>query len=333
MRARAAELGVTLRPHLKTAKSIEVARATGADAITVSTLREAAFFLEHGIRDLTYAVGLDPAKIEACSSLVRSGARLSVITDDVGVAQALARRDAGIDVLVEIDVGQHRGGVDPEGDELLAIASAVPVRGVLAHAGHSYGATDTSTVRAIAEDERRLAVRAAQRLREAGHAIEVVSVGSTPTLIHAAHLDGVTEARAGVYTFFDRFQHALGSCGEDDLALTVLATVIGIRRHEGAILVDAGSLALSADRSMDGRGGGYGEARDLADRPLEGRPLVSRLNQEHGWIDVGARAGSFSVGDRLRIRPNHACITAAMHAGYHVIDGDQLAFWPRANGW
>lgn len=346
MQARARALGVRLRPHLKTAKSIEVARRTGARGITVSTLREAAYFLAHGLRDLTYAVGLEPSKLDACAALVARGAALTVITDDLEVARALSRERARfaspLRVLIEIDVGQHRGGVGPEDDALLAIAEAlssggaVELAGVIAHAGHAYGAPDVAAIRAIAEDERALALRAAERLRAAGHDARVVSVGSTPTAVHAAHLEGVTELRAGVYTFFDLFQQAIGSCDEDDLALTVLASVVGVRRAEGVAILDAGSLALSADSSLQRFGGGYGEVRDLRDAPLPGAPRVRSLNQEHGMVELGARAGAIRVGERVRVRPAHACITAAQHARYAVVEGDGervVALWERANGW
>ena len=341
MRERAATLGVALRPHLKTAKSIEVARRAADGAITVSTLREASYFLEHGVRDLTYAVGLEPAKIDACAQLVARGARLTVITDDADVARALVERDPALRVLIEIDVGQHRGGVDPESEALLVLADLLArgrrlrLAGVLAHAGHSYGAVSVAKITAIAEDERARTVRAARRLRDAGHDIDTVSVGSTPTAVHAAHLEGVTELRAGVYTFFDRFQHAIGSCDEDDLALTVLTSVIGVRRGEGVVVIDAGSLALSADRSMERFGGGYGEVRDLRDAPIaEGPVLVTSVNQEHGMI--AHPSWRARVGDRVRVRPNHACITAAMHASYAVVEGDDervIAHWDRVNGW
>lgn len=341
MLARSRALGVSLRPHLKTAKSIEVARRTGASGITVSTLREAAYFLAHGIRDLTYAVGLEPSKLGACAALAARGAVLTLITDDLEVARTLAREQAQLlcplRVLIEVDVGQHRGGVLPESDELLAIGDALGRRlvGVIAHAGHAYEAPDVSTIGQIAEEERAGAVRAAARLRSAGHEIGVVSVGSTPTAVHAAHLEGVTELRAGVYVFFDRFQHAIGSCDEDDLALTVLTSVVGVRREAGLVVVDAGSLALSADSSMVRFGGGFGEVRDLGDRALAGSPIVRSIHQEHGTIELGARAGSVQVGERFRIRPGHACITAAMHTGYAVVESDErvIAYWDRIHGW
>lgn len=339
MKARADALGVALRPHLKTAKSVDVARrAAPSGAITVSTLREAEHFLAHGVRDLTYAVGLEPGKLAACAALVARGAALTVITDDVEVARAIAASRIALRALIEIDVGQHRGGVDAESGSLLAIAGVLGDRlaGVLAHAGHAYGAESVAAIRTIAEDERGRAVRAAERLRAAGHEAPVVSVGSTPTAIHAAHLAGVTELRAGVYVFFDRFQQAIGSCAEEDLALTVLASVIGVRAAEGVVVIDAGSLALSADRSMARFGGGYGELRDRDDAPLPGRPIVSSVNQEHGIAHVGALASRLRVGDRLRVRPDHACITAAMHDRYHVLegDGDRVTdVWLRANGW
>ncbi|MDQ3037538.1 MAG: alanine racemase, partial [Myxococcota bacterium] len=169
MQARASGLGVALRQHVKTAKSLEVARIAGAAGalddmgpIAVSTLREAEHFVAHGARDITYAVGITPDRLARCGELVRRGARLRVITDDVAVAREIARAadadEIAIEVLIEIDVGQHRCGVDAESDALLAIADAVAagrharLAGVLAHAGHAYDASGVDALRAIAED-------------------------------------------------------------------------------------------------------------------------------------------------------------------------------------
>lgn len=342
MRAIAARLGVRLRPHLKTAKSMEVADVTLGDAAfrgaTVSTLEEAAYFVERGLRDLTYAVGITPQKLERIAALQRDGARIGVITDDVEVARAIGARAAALgasfDVWIEIDSGQHRGGVDPDDAALVAIGRAlassqrVTLRGVLTHAGQSYGSRSADGIARVAEEERASAVRAAERLRAASIACPEVSVGSTPTAVHAAHLDGVTELRAGVYVFGDLFQAAIGSCARDDLALSVLASVIG--RREGAVWIDAGALALTQDRSMDSLGGGYGEVVDLALRPLEAR--VDALNQVHGRV-VSDRPIDLRVGTRVRVLPNHACLTAAMFDRYYVVEENRVvAEWPRLRG-
>lgn len=353
MSARMRALGVDLRPHLKTAKSVEVARRATAGhsgAITVSTLCEAAAFARAGFTDMVYAVGITPDKLDAVAAIQATGAQLAVVTDSVAVARAIAAHPAGATVpfrvLIEIDSGAGRAGCAPDDPALPAIADAlasapgVELRGVLTHAGHAYHCRTTAEIEAVAEAERRAAVEAARRLREAGHACPVVSVGSTPTAVFARSLEGVTEARPGVYMFYDLFQLGLGCCAADDLALSVLASVIGHRPREGRLLIDAGALALSQDRSTaeQAEDQGYGRVAALADaRPLDGLKVVS-VNQEHGIVAAADGPVPFDrlpIGARLRVLPNHACMTAAAHDRYHVVAGDDriVAVWPRCNGW
>lgn len=322
----AARHGVRLRPHVKTAKSVDVAEVTLGDAefrgITVSTLAEAEHFAAAGYRDMTYAVGVVPSKLDA---LERLDADVGVCVDDLGVAEALAGRD--LRAWIEVDCGGARGGVDPEGADLLELARALDGRlaGVITHAGQSYGCASVDEVAEVAEQERAAAVRAAERVRAEGIACPDVSVGSTPTAVHARSLEGVTELRAGVYVFFDLFQHAIGSCARDDLAISVVASVISTTG--GSVWIDAGALALSTDRSMDRFGGGYGEVTALDGAPLPGRPRVGSVHQEHGRVDADADL-PLRVGDEVRVWPNHACMTAAMYDAYDL--GDTR--WPRLRG-
>ncbi|MEE8203078.1 MAG: alanine racemase [Alphaproteobacteria bacterium] len=346
-------LGVELRPHLKTAKSLEVAKLATAGhsgGVTVSTLDEAAYFARGGFRDITYAVGIVPSKLAEVAALARDGARIAVITDSVEVARAIAREaealDAEFRVLIEIDSGSHRAGVDPQDPALVEIARAldgaagVELRGVLTHAGHSYACRSAAEIEAVAEDERLAVVSAAERLRAAGFAAPVVSVGSTPTALFARDLSGVTEARPGVYVFHDLYQAGLGCCGLDDVALTVLASVIGHRPRHDHLLIDAGALALSQDRStahqredMD-----FGLVCDPSGaRPLAGL-RVTRVNQEHGFVEAPGGVMPFAelpIGSRVRVMPNHACMTAAAHDSYNVVDGgdEVVAVWQRTGGW
>ena len=351
MRGRLDRFGVRLRPHLKTAKSPAVAGlAVGPGGpITVSTLREAEGFAAAGFTDITYAVGIAPARFARAAALAARGVRLTVITDDVGTAAALAdfadHAGAGLRVLIEIDTGGRRGGLPPEDPQLTAVAAALArspaltLDGVLTHAGHSYDAADTSEIAGIAEAERAGAVEAAERLRAAGHPVTVVSTGSTPTATHAHRLDGVTEMRPGVYMFQDLQQHLLGSCAESDLALSVLATVIGHNRSAGKIVIDAGALALSKDRGAAARepGLGYGLVIGADGRaPAADRLAVTELHQEHGLIPAAGEApfAALPVGSRVRVLPNHACLTAAAFDRYHVLGADGgLEVWPRLNGW
>ncbi len=336
--------GVALRPHLKTAKSAEVARlaTTGqAGGITVSTLAEAEYFAARGFRDILYAVGIVPAKLDRAAALRAQGVDLILVTDDPDAAAAIAAHPGGHRALVEVDCGEHRAGMPVESETLLAVGRALgpACAGVMTHAGHSYSCASIAAIEALAEHERAVAVRAAERLRAIGARVDIVSVGSTPTALHARDLAGCTETRPGVYMFQDLFQTQIHSGARDDIAVTVLASVTGRRIAENQLVVDAGGMALSKDRSTASapRDYGFGLVLDALGRPALGEAIVARANQEHGVIvaDAPLPFDRLPVGTRLRIAPNHVCMMAAMYDRYHVVDGDDevVAVWDRINGW
>jgi D-serine deaminase-like pyridoxal phosphate-dependent protein len=219
-------------------------------------------------------------------------------------------------------------------------AAGIPVKGVLTHAGSSYECKTVDAIREVAEQERSLTVRAAERLRAAGFACPVVSIGSTPTALFAQHLEGVTEVRAGVFVFFDLVMAGLGVCSVDDVALSVLGTVIGQRPDKGWTLIDAGWMAMSRDRGTASQAvdQGYGIVCDADGRPIDDLIVVG-ANQEHGII--GHRSGKVEgalqlpVGTQVRILPNHACSTAAQYPRYEVLQGGRgvAATWDRFSGW
>jgi D-serine deaminase-like pyridoxal phosphate-dependent protein len=336
--------GVTLRPHMKTAKNAQVAdlAAPGKGPITVSTLAEARYFADHGFRDQIYAVGIVPAKLDAVAALNAAGNAVKIITDDLDVARAIAAHPGPLAALIEVDVGEGRAGVAPGSDALLAIAAALGPRlaGVVSHSGHSYAGRSEAEMAAIAEAERAGIVAAAERLRAAGHTVGIVSVGASPTAMYAAHLDGVTETRAGVYMMGDLLQGQIGTHPLDDIAVTVLASVIGRYPQRNAVLLDAGALALSKDRSTEGapRDWKFGRVLDLDGHATLGDAMVVRVHQEHGEVRTADGAplplDRLPVGARVRVAPNHVCLTAAAHAHYHVLEGGRLvATWERANFW
>ena len=354
MREHLAPFGVTFRPHLKTPKSIEAARRAierPDGPAMVSTLEEAEYFAGHGIRDLTYGVGIAPRKLDRIGRIRRQhGADLAILLDSLEQAEVVAawcKSEAHpLPVLIEIDADGHRAGVKPEhATTLLAIGRSLQqggavLRGVLCHAGGSYALSRPEDLRAAAAAERQAAVSAAEILRAAGLPCPVVSIGSTPTALFATDLAGVTEVRAGVYMFGDLVQAGIGSCAVDDIVLSVLTSVIGRQRDKGWTIVDAGWMALSRDRGTAGQATdqGYGLVCDLAGRPYPDL-LVTEANQEHGIVAVRsgstAAAPELPLGTLLRILPNHACATAAQHDRYHVLDPDGavVAEWPRFGGW
>ena len=352
LRARMDALGVRFRPHVKTSKCLEVVRRqvdAGARGITVSTLKEAEEFFAAGIDDILYAVCVSPDKLPRALALRRKGCDLKLLTDSVAGAGAIAAfgKAAGetLEAWIEIDTDGNRSGIPPEGDALLPVGRAlheggVRLGGVMAHAGGSYAFDTPGALQAAAEQERAGTVRAAARLRAAGLPCPVASVGSTPTALSAQSLEGVTEVRAGVYVFFDLVMHNIGVCTMDEIALSVLTTVIGHQPGKGWAIVDAGWMAMSRDRGTQAqkRDFGLGQACTEDGTPIEGY-IVESANQEHGIVArVGAPDGDiarrFPVGTRLRILPNHACATAAQFQAYTALQGDgEPSRWTRFNGW
>jgi len=355
MTQRYAGTGVDLRPHMKTAKSIDVSRIATAGnfgGITVSTLKEAEYFADHGVMDITYAVSVVPDKFPRIAALLDRGVALQVITDQVAMAEEISRRAVEhgtvVDMLIELDSGERRAGVLADSDDLITLGMriaelpGVRLQGVITHAGNSYQGRSIDEITRIAEAERICAVSAAERLRSCGLSVEVVSVGSTPTATHFASLDGLTEMRCGVYMFGDVFQSEIFSCAIQDLAVSVLATVIGHRREMNCALIDAGGLALSKDRSTGAPGLpediGFGMVMDVTGQRRIDKVRVGHVYQEHGMLvsDGPFPFDDLPVGSRVRVLPNHVCMTAAMYGEYHVIEGvddSRIEIWPRINGW
>ena len=348
MRGRLTAHGVALRPHVKTAKNVEVAQCAldaKTGAITVSTVREAEYFFDHGFRDILYAVGMVPGKVPRLARLARRGARVTAIVDSVEAAESLvaanAKEGVRIPALLEIDSDGHRAGITPGDARLLQVAQALgeSLAGVMTHAGDSYNCESEDAIRVVAERERDAVVTAAAAIRAAGRACPVVSVGSTPTATFAESFEGVSEVRTGVYVFHDLVMAGLGVCRLEDIAISVLGTVIGHQREKNWILTDAGWMALSRDRGTAHQkvDQGYGVVCNAAGAPLDGL-IVIEANQEHGIVarrDGGAIDFSrHPIGSLLRILPNHACATAAQHDEYRVIrDGRVAETWERFSGW
>lgn len=349
-----AMLGGTLRPHVKTHKSIEVANlvdaAGPAQGITVSTLREAEYFFAHGFTDILYAVGITAAKAPRAARLAERGCVLSVIVDSavaaLGMIEQLDKLDVPLRFLIELDVDGHRSGVTPESPELIEIARILAngkytdPAGVMVHAGGSYDCENADHLSHMAQLECDGARRAADRLRTVGISCDIVSVGSSPTAFSYTDLSGITEVRAGVYTFFDLVQAGIGICDRADIALSVLGTVIGLQQEKGWAIVDTGWMALSRDRGTANQAVdlGYGLVLDVEGREV-GDFIVGDANQEHGIV-MGLDAASnqfcppLTIGDKVRILPNHACSTASQFDRYNVVGGQEgTEVWARVNGW
>lgn len=319
MAAKAARLGVALRPHAKTHKCLELAerqRALGARGLTVSTIEEAELFASGGFDDLTWAFPVPPAgpilgRVERLSRRVRLG----LLVDSLAALAALESLGAPLRVWIKVDCGYHRAGVDPGGELLLelgrrlAASSTLEPAGILTHSGHAYAVRGAAALAGVAEEERSVMVAAAERLRSHGVPVPEVSVGSTPAMPAVERLDGVTEARPGNYVFHDLSQVSRGAATLADVGVSVLATVVSCQPGGSHSVVDAGALALSKDTGCGDTG--MGLALDH-----EGRPAgtLTSLSQEHGVVDR-----PHPVGARLRILPNHSCLAVACFDAYRVV--------------
>jgi len=365
--ARLAEsAGVALRPHVKTHKSPDLARrqtARGAQGLCTATVREATVFAGHGFRDILVAY---PILGVAAETLARLGADtegldLACTADSErgldDLSRAALRAGVTLGVWIEVDTGLRRCGVPPGDPRLDALAKrarslhGLRLRGLLTHAGHAYAA-DPKDVPSIGRSEGEQMVEAATRLDRAGLGPLRVGLGSTPTVYHAARVAGVGEIHAGVYVFGDRQQARLRAMRLDDVALTVLTTVVS-GPGAGRRVVDAGSKTLSADRGAHGTEGvtGFGCLRALEDHvaptgpiPFQtpaaaddsalAGPVLARLSEEHGMVeDPGA--DRFAPGDRVEVLPNHACAAVNLARTLYVTRGEGrdrevVAAWPVA---
>jgi len=317
--------GVRLRPHAKTHKIPEVARlqlAAGASGISLAKTGEAEVFAAAGFEDIFLAYPVVGAEKGRRLLALADRTRLAVGVDSMEGASSLAAvfHAAGrrIDTLLKVDCGYHRVGVAPERAlELARRLEETPgltLRGIFTHGGHAYLEETPEGVAAVARQEGEVLSSVAAEIRDAGIAIGEVSVGSTPTARAAMAVAGVTECRPGNYVYHDASQVSLGTCGVENCAMTVVATVVSVPAPDRAVL-DCGSKTLSSD-ALRPRGEGHGWILGRESR-------IEKLSEEHGVVRVAA-GETFRVGERVRVLPNHACVVSNLHDRVVVARGDRV---------
>jgi D-serine deaminase-like pyridoxal phosphate-dependent protein len=338
--------GVRLRPHSKTHKSPLIAQwqiERGAVGICCAKLGEAEVFASSGIADIRLPYPLNPSNADRVAALL-SGTQLSFIVDHPMVAQqwsdAMVMRGKQVDVLVKVDVGFHRCGIDPDAREALPMIKAVAslpglrLRGLLSHAGQTYHAHSEEELQRMAEAEARTMRDLAERCRKNGVPVDEVSAGATPPARFSLQQDGFTEFRPGNYVYFDRTQVALGGATIDDCALTVLATVVS-KPAANRIIFDSGSKTLTNDGA---RGfappAGYGTVLRVpgdrtkpgggaatGDFAIDSDLVIERLSEEHATVRVLSGSTDLKPGDRVQIIPNHSCVVTNMVDQAWLVDG------------
>ncbi|RVB80590.1 MULTISPECIES: alanine racemase [unclassified Mesorhizobium] len=335
MQAIADRHGVALRPHIKTHKSVEIARlqlALGAIGVTASKPSEALPFIQAGAPSLLLAFPIiDAERLRGLSALAaeHETATTFILDSEAGAdALADAARQAGriFDVHIKIDVGLGRVGVLPMSSALTTLGEVVArnpklrLTGLISHAGHGYGATSRSMLAQISRQERLLMLETRQRLAPLGLPLRI-TVGSTPTVLATDDFSGIDEIRPGNYALFDLTAERLGLATEDEIALGVVTTVVS--RTSQHYIVDAGSKALTSDLGPHSSGGlaGYGRIL-LADSQDAGTRLTVRcLSEEHGFVP--REDTDLPTGTRLLVLPNHSCPVVNLYD--RLVIGDKPA--------
>jgi D-serine deaminase-like pyridoxal phosphate-dependent protein len=329
----ASTAGVALRPHAKTHKSPVIAKwqiDRGAVGVCCAKVGEAEVFAAAGITNIRLPYPVSPSNAGRVVALADRAA-ISIIVDHLDVArgwsEAMERAGRTLDVLIKVDVGFHRCGIDPDEHALgfvqhVAALPGLRLRGLLSHAGHGYHASSDDELSAVAHREAEILTSLRERAARAGIQLEELSVGATPTLRFSAAERGLTELRPGNYVYFDRTQVALGSASLDDCALTVLTSVV--TQHDGRIILDAGSKTLTNDLA---RGitatPGYGAILTKDGSAIDDRLTIERLSEEHATVRVTG-ATTLKPGDRVRVLPNHSCVVSNLVNEVRLVDGDRV---------
>lgn len=317
---------VRLRPHFKTSKMIEVARAqlaAGAIGFTCATVGELGVLLSEGVSDLFWAhQPVGKAKVTAAISLARR-CTFKVALDSVEAARPLAEAaeaaGTALNYMLEVDTGLGRAGVLPENAvatvKAITTLPGLNLAGVFTHEGHLYGTRDPDERAVAGRRVGETLVQTAHAIREAGFACETVSVGSTPSSASAPFVEGVTEARPGTYVFYDDNQTYLGACTHADCAVKIIARVVSRPRPDAAI-IDAGIKAMSSDRSL--RDAGFGFIPDVENIRF------TAAYEEHGLL-TGPGANQLKVGDLVSIIPNHVCGAVNMWSKALIVNNSKIA--------
>ena len=343
---------INFRPHLKTIKSKEITKMFleefGSCAM-VSTIEEIEQLKDCGINDFLYSVAIVPNKLDRIAKSLSKNCNITVSVDHISMAQEIVnfyiKTGVKISAVIELDLDGHRSGVKPDAeDQLYGIAKCLNdaglFRGVMSHAGESYGLSNKKDLLECAKNEADQTLKAVSILEEAFINCELVTIGSTPTVLSDYQNDKITELRAGVFVFFDLVQTGVGICKIEEIALSVLTSVISVNKEINGIIVDAGWMAMSRDIGTSSQKIDYGYGQVCYENgELIEDLLLTKVQQEHGIIQMrngsNAKLPDIKTGDMLRILPNHACATAAAHGCYNVVNNknEVTNVWDRFNGW
>lgn len=326
------DAGLQLRPHIKSHKTPEIALMqirAGASGVTCAKIGEAEVMATAGIEDIFIANCLvGETKMRRLVALARRTPRLSIAVESVEAARqasrAFAQAGMELDVMIEVDAGAGRAGVQPE--DAIAFADkvsqmpALRIVGMMSYASHfAYTRRGDKALTEAAAEEARVIAQIAGDLESAGYPMTRISGGSTPTAGRYQEGCGLTEIRPGTYVFYDRNQVDIGSASMEQVALSVLATVVATPTADRAI-IDAGTKGLA--QQVGDTSDGYGWLPEVPGA------IVHRINDEHGFVDIREAERPLAIGEKLRVIPARAptCVNLYDHI-YATRDGIVEDVW------
>ncbi|XP_064183616.1 D-serine dehydratase isoform X2 [Anguilla rostrata] len=338
------KLGVQLRPHMKTHKTLECADIMTAGTrrcIVVSTLAEASFYADHGYDDILYAYPLPFDKVERCAELSERLTLFHVLVDNSAALEELKKRPLKRGKLwhvwLKLDCANGRAGVPHSEPAALQLAQAisespgVELTGIYTHCGNTYSCSGEEEIRAVAQDTTTFTLQFMEKLQANGIHCSKSSIGSTPSCSQPVpDMAMLSEVHPGNYVFYDVQQLMIGSCKLEDVAVRVITRVVGHYPHRNQMLVDCGWAGLSLDS---------GGRLPTGYAVIEGHPDLKLLSmtQEHGRVEpISGKLDyeKFPLGSLLSLIPYHACATAVMHPVYFVhSDGVVVDTWTPTRGW
>ncbi len=319
--AKFSERNVNVRPHLKTVKSPDFARlllAAGATGVCVAKISEAEVMADAGIADILITTEIIGApKLERLTRLIAKYPQVKVVVDSaIGVAamqESASQADVKLDVLIELNVGQNRAGIEP-GEAVLNLANEIAKQknlnllGVQGYEGHVQLLTEENERKRLCSEAMEKLMRTVASLRENGHPISIITTGGTGTSEYCADA-GATEVQPGSFIFMDgAYRRAIGNRYEN--ALTLVATVIS-KPAENRCVIDAGFKSLSTDS-------GNAEFKDFSDFTY--RPA----GDEHGIVESSTETISLNIGDRVELIPSHIDTTVNLHDYYYCYRGGKI---------
>ncbi|KAK8791001.1 hypothetical protein WA158_005632 [Blastocystis sp. Blastoise] len=341
MSDRASKIGLNIRPHVKTHKTVQGAQIQVEDvpedkkAIVVSTMSEMKYFADGGFQNILLGIPFGIHHIKDLETYSKKIRQLNVLVDDKEHIDFLRNTNGHYHVFIKIDTGYHRAGISCEKLQqiinLIQYIQSCPTcefEGIYSHAGHSYDQESIEDIQQVANTEKECMQTLSKYLKEASFPCPVVSCGSTPACSLYTNWEGITEIHPGNYCCYDRVQCSLGSCKEEDIAVTVITSILAQYPDRNTLLCDAGGIPLSKDK---------GDLSTWASVVNHEELYMGKVSQEHGLLTSTSPIDfkQYPIGTHLLLHPNHSCMTAAQYPKFYIYtsDGTIVDEWIPAKYW